>query len=140
MGAMRIAQTGGYGVLPSPELPNTFLAQAYDLDDAWGPGAGPCFASKDKGGFECCDSRSGDPIEPPILPPAPSPASAPIQCDAPTNWLNQTHFQGAELVDFGTKGIVDMSGNFTYPNYVGAEKCCAICSNATLRGLGCKYW
>lgn len=30
MGAMRIAQTAGYGVLPSPELPNTFLAQASD--------------------------------------------------------------------------------------------------------------
>jgi hypothetical protein len=43
MGAMRWAQTGSYGVLPSPELPNTFLAQAYDLDDEWGPDAGPCF-------------------------------------------------------------------------------------------------
>jgi hypothetical protein len=57
MGAMRIAQTGGYGVLPSPELPNTFLAQAYDLDDAWGPAAGPCFVTKALGGWECCDPK-----------------------------------------------------------------------------------
>jgi hypothetical protein len=57
MGAMRIAQTAGYGVLPSPELPNTFLAQAYDLDDAWGPAAGPCFTTKALGGFECCDPK-----------------------------------------------------------------------------------
>eukprot|EP01052_Picozoa_sp_SAG31_P009020 SAG31_NODE_466_length_15291_cov_7.540066_5_plen_134_part_00 len=40
MGAMRQAQTAGYGVLPPPEggteLDNTFFAQAYDLDDQWG--------------------------------------------------------------------------------------------------------
>lgn len=35
MGAMRLAQTGGYGVLPNAAMPNTFLAQAYDLDDEW---------------------------------------------------------------------------------------------------------
>ena len=40
MGAMRIAQTAGYGVLPPPGnqstgMTNTFLAQAYDLDDEW---------------------------------------------------------------------------------------------------------
>ena len=28
MGAMRQAQTAGYGVLPAPDMPNTFLAQA----------------------------------------------------------------------------------------------------------------
>jgi hypothetical protein len=33
MGAMRMAQTASYGFLPNPEMPNTFLAQAYDLDD-----------------------------------------------------------------------------------------------------------
>jgi hypothetical protein len=33
IGSMRIAQTGSYGVLPNPDMPNTFLAQAYDLDD-----------------------------------------------------------------------------------------------------------
>ena len=40
MGAMRQAQTAGYGVLPPPAgetgLDNTFFAQAYDLDDQWG--------------------------------------------------------------------------------------------------------
>jgi hypothetical protein len=46
MGAMRWAQTGNAGVLPSPALPRTFLAQAYDLDDPWGPTAGPCFGGK----------------------------------------------------------------------------------------------
>ena len=51
-GAMRIAQTMSYGVLPTPSMPNTFLAQAYDLDDEWGPGAGPCFGNK--GGWACC--------------------------------------------------------------------------------------
>jgi Carbohydrate esterase, sialic acid-specific acetylesterase len=49
MGTMRLAQTANYGVLPSPDLPNTFLAQAYDLDDEWGPDAGACFINK------CCD-------------------------------------------------------------------------------------
>lgn len=56
MGAMRLAQTAGYGVLPSPELPRTFLAQAYDLDDEWGPEAGPCWGlSYNKGPqWHCC--------------------------------------------------------------------------------------
>jgi hypothetical protein len=51
-GAMRIAQTLSYGVLPTPTMPNTFVAQAYDLDDEWGPGASPCLNSKGKWG--CC--------------------------------------------------------------------------------------
>jgi hypothetical protein len=33
---MRLAQTGGYGILPNPAMPSTFLAQAGDLDDPWG--------------------------------------------------------------------------------------------------------
>lgn len=45
MGAMRIAQTAGHGVLPTPDLPNTWIVQAYDLEDQWGSGAGPCFSS-----------------------------------------------------------------------------------------------
>jgi hypothetical protein len=53
-GTMRIAQTASYGVLPSPELPNTFLAQAYDLDDEWGPTAGPCFQT-----WGCCRTNKG---------------------------------------------------------------------------------
>eukprot|EP00039_Didymoeca_costata_P023336 m.6756 g.6756 ORF g.6756 m.6756 type:complete len:756 (+) comp3578_c0_seq2:14-2281(+) len=39
MGAMRHAQTANFGFLPGPEgsgMENTFLAQAYDLDDKWG--------------------------------------------------------------------------------------------------------
>ena len=43
---MRLAQTAGYGVLPNNEIPNTFFAQAGDLEDAWGPAAGPCFAGE----------------------------------------------------------------------------------------------
>lgn len=50
MGAMRYAQTANYGVVPNPALPNVFLAQAYDLDDEWGPEAGPCFSL-----WSCCD-------------------------------------------------------------------------------------
>ena len=33
--ALRWSQTGNYGVLPNSALPNTFLAQAYDLGDPW---------------------------------------------------------------------------------------------------------
>ena len=51
-GTMRVAQTMSYGVLPTPDVPNTFVAQAYDLDDEWGPGAGPCFGGK--GRWACC--------------------------------------------------------------------------------------
>eukprot|EP01062_Namystynia_karyoxenos_P063041 TRINITY_DN5586_c1_g1_i8.p1 TRINITY_DN5586_c1_g1~~TRINITY_DN5586_c1_g1_i8.p1 ORF type:complete len:836 (+),score=174.70 TRINITY_DN5586_c1_g1_i8:78-2585(+) len=35
MAAFRWSQTGNYGHLPSPALPNTFLAQVYDLSDPW---------------------------------------------------------------------------------------------------------
>ena len=60
MGAMRLAQTAGYGVLPSPALPNTFLAQAYDADDEWGPEAGPCWALSwnAKPQWGCCRGQS----------------------------------------------------------------------------------
>jgi sialate O-acetylesterase len=53
MGAMRQAQTANYGVTPNLALPNTFLAQAYDLDDEWGPAAGPCFSP-----WSCCDFKN----------------------------------------------------------------------------------
>eukprot|EP00041_Stephanoeca_diplocostata_P010993 m.177446 g.177446 ORF g.177446 m.177446 type:complete len:685 (-) comp18367_c0_seq2:175-2229(-) len=45
MGPMRQAQTAGYGILPNKDMPNTFLAQAYDLDDEWLSFApqGPCY-------------------------------------------------------------------------------------------------
>jgi len=55
-GTMRIAQTMSYGVLPTPSMPNTFLAQAYDLDDEWGPSAGPCFGGK--GAWGCCEGKT----------------------------------------------------------------------------------
>ncbi len=35
IGGMRWSQTGNYGTLPSLEMPNTFLAHAYDLGDPW---------------------------------------------------------------------------------------------------------
>lgn len=65
MGPMRYAQTASYGVLPGPQgsgMENTFLAQAYDLDDEWGPGVGPCFAGwpagrQVVGGWNCCPSK-----------------------------------------------------------------------------------
>ena len=51
MGAMRQAQTANYGVvLPTDAMPNTFLAQAYDLDDEWGSSAGPCVKE-----WACCN-------------------------------------------------------------------------------------
>lgn len=56
-GTMRIAQTMSFGVLPTPTMPNTFLAQAYDLDDEWGPGASPCLNSKTK--WQCCVGSTG---------------------------------------------------------------------------------
>lgn len=37
-GAFRLAQTGGYGFLPNPEMPATFLGQAFDLGDPWAKG------------------------------------------------------------------------------------------------------
>ena len=43
IGAMRLAQTAGHGVLPNADMPNSFLAQAGDLQDPWGPAVGPCF-------------------------------------------------------------------------------------------------
>ena len=56
MGAMRQAQTAGYGVLPAPAdktMKNTFFAQAYDLDDQWG---GPSW-----GRMACHFNHQGDP-------------------------------------------------------------------------------
>eukprot|EP00040_Diaphanoeca_grandis_P030561 m.180807 g.180807 ORF g.180807 m.180807 type:complete len:694 (-) comp32036_c8_seq1:248-2329(-) len=35
MSAFRWAQTANYGTLPNPALPNTFLAQTYDLNEPW---------------------------------------------------------------------------------------------------------
>jgi hypothetical protein len=52
-GAMRIAQTASWGILPNPDIPNSFLAQAYDLDDPWGPAMGPCFAA-----WGCCPGKT----------------------------------------------------------------------------------
>lgn len=50
MGAFRWAQTGNFGYLPNTLMPNTFLAQAYDLNDPWGDktcyGLGCCSTNK----------------------------------------------------------------------------------------------
>ena len=61
MGAMRQAQTAGFGVLPAPGLPKTFLAQAYDLDDEWVSfsGGGPCMSygyNASDPAHHCCGS------------------------------------------------------------------------------------
>jgi len=37
-GGLRSAQTGGYGHLPNPSLPNTFLGQAFDMGDPYDKG------------------------------------------------------------------------------------------------------
>eukprot|EP00928_Gymnodinium_smaydae_P062080 TRINITY_DN46016_c0_g1_i1.p1 TRINITY_DN46016_c0_g1~~TRINITY_DN46016_c0_g1_i1.p1 ORF type:complete len:801 (-),score=129.37 TRINITY_DN46016_c0_g1_i1:4-2379(-) len=42
MGAFRLSQAGGTGLLPTAAWPNTFLAQTYDLGD---PGSGPAGAA-----------------------------------------------------------------------------------------------
>ena len=39
---MRWSQTANYGTLPNPAMPNTFLAQAYDLHDPWNHGHVEC--------------------------------------------------------------------------------------------------
>lgn len=63
MGSMRQAQTGGWGILPNPGMPNTFLAQAYDLDDEWvsATGGGPCmdygYNASDPA-YHCCGSNA----------------------------------------------------------------------------------
>ena len=56
MGPMRVAQTAGYGVLPNADLPNTWIVQAYDLEDEWGSGSGPCFGGKVN--WACCPDKS----------------------------------------------------------------------------------
>ena len=62
MGAMRLAQTLGYGVLPTPAMPNTWIVQAYDLEDQWGSGNGPCFGTAPGYGprvaWACCPGKS----------------------------------------------------------------------------------
>jgi hypothetical protein len=64
MGAMRLAQTAGYGVLPNPEIPYSFFAQAGDLEDEWGPSVGPCFSGLESQ-WGCCSS--GDAKHPTYL-------------------------------------------------------------------------
>jgi len=61
IGLIRWAQTGGYGVLPSEAMPNTYLVQTYDLEDPYRGAYDLCF----NGG--CCypgksfDYGYGDP-------------------------------------------------------------------------------
>ena len=51
LSAFRWAQTANYGVLPNPAMPNTFVAQAYDLDDPWAY----------VGGHEVCSTNASIP-------------------------------------------------------------------------------
>ena len=132
MGAMRIAQTAGYGTLPSPALPNTFLAQAYDLDDEWGPAMGPCFTAEADGGLECCDNN-GNYILPPQEPPTPSPPGGAVTCDAPALWLNQTAFD-PKTYNLSHPVPINIS---TASRAAGIAACCEFCANNT---NGCKYW
>ena len=52
MGGMRHAQTAGFGVIPNAALPETFLAQAYDLPDPWNTDPS-CFV------WGCCRANAG---------------------------------------------------------------------------------
>ena len=54
IGSMRLAQTASYGVLPNPLMPNTFLAQAGDLDDP--VGNLNCYHAG------CCQNMSASPM------------------------------------------------------------------------------
>ena len=65
MGAMRQAQTAGNGVLPANEgiMANTFMAQAYDLDDQWSGDRGPCVEvgwNKTSPAVDCCGKDGGN--------------------------------------------------------------------------------
>ena len=55
IGSLRHAQTANYGALPNEAMPNTFLAQAYDLHDPWSEG-GVCVFD-----WRCCEHFSPDP-------------------------------------------------------------------------------
>ena len=57
MRGFRWAQTGGYGVLPNPQMPATFLADAFDLGDPWHTplcGNDGSFEGGDYVGEHCC--------------------------------------------------------------------------------------
>jgi hypothetical protein len=51
IGGMRWSQTANYGSAPNTGMPNTFIAQAYDLGDPWGDKA--CY------GYGCCNQYEG---------------------------------------------------------------------------------
>ena len=70
MGAFRWSQTGNYGTVPNPVMPNCFVASGYDLGDPWGKGCGK---------FNCCCYYGRINPEPP--------------CSGDTRWsCSQTHF------------------------------------------------
>jgi len=60
IGGMRMSQTGNFGTLPSPQMPNCFLAHAFDLGDPWG-GSTSCLqdgcCSKQKYNASTCNKR-----------------------------------------------------------------------------------
>ena len=60
IGGMRWSQTANFGTLPSPSMPNTFLAHAYDLGDPWAQstscmGWGCCYEKYNR---TMCDART----------------------------------------------------------------------------------
>jgi hypothetical protein len=57
---MRLAQTLGYGVLPTAAMPNTWIVQSYDLEDEWDSGNSPCMAVPDSyhhQAWACCPGK-----------------------------------------------------------------------------------
>lgn len=59
MGSMRWSQTANFGILPNSVMPNTFLAQAYDLGEPWAGSLHTCVKS-----HRCCDRYSGNITKP----------------------------------------------------------------------------
>ena len=80
LGGMRHAQTANFGSLPNDAMPNTFLAQAYDIHDPWGDER--CL------GWGCCEHHS---LPPSRLPPDLSGLSASAAC------ANRTALLGGAL-------------------------------------------
>ena len=76
MGNFRVAQTGGFGVLPNAAMPNTFIANAYDLGDPW---AKDCFYKN------CCTIWSRTP--------SPGPTCLP-QYQHEWNWDDTPFYMG----------------------------------------------
>lgn len=65
MGAFRLAQTGGFGILPNERLPETFVAQAFDAGEPWADEQSKCARPYDSSSpWACRPGRIGAPYTP----------------------------------------------------------------------------